>query len=163
MNSNTIHRMHKLSVVASLLVTAIILQGCVVFLSSLSTVVYMRSNNNLTTAVLIKKAPDAVYTAMNQIIERAPDIKIIKKVDKIYLIEASRGKNKVTAKATSYGTGLTQLMVMADVGKGDLSNEDLALNVVRQICEELGVKYKVIENFSSSRFESRNSISEYAP
>ena len=34
----------------------------------------------------------------------------------------------------------------ADAGKGDLSDEDLALNVVKQICEELGVKYKVIES-----------------
>ena len=146
MNSNTTHRQLKLSVAALLVLTAIFLQGCVVVLSSVATLVYMRSNNHLTTAVLIKKAPDAVYTAMNQIIERAPDIKIIKKVDKIYLIEASRGENKVTAKATPYGSGLTQLIVTADAGKGDLSDEDLALNVVRQICEELGVKYKVIES-----------------
>ena len=146
MNSNTTHRMYKLSGVAFLLVTAIILQGCVVFLSSVATVVYMRSKNHLTTTVLIKKAPDAVYTAMNQIIERTPDIKIIKKKDKDYLIEASRGDDKVTAKATPYGSGLTQLIVTADAGKGDRSDEDLALNVVKQICKELGVKYKVIES-----------------
>ena len=146
MNSNTIHRMHKLSVVAFLLVTAIILQGCVVFLSSVATVVYMRSNNHLTTTVLIKKAPDAVYAAMIQIIERTPDIKTIKKKDKDYLIEASRGDDKATAKATPYGSGLTQLIVTADAGKGDRSDEDLALNMVRQICEELGVEYKVIES-----------------
>ena len=146
MNSNTTHRMHKLAVVAFLLVTAIILQGCVVFLSSVATVVYMRSNNHLTTTVLIKKAPDAVYAAMIQIIERTPDIKTIKKKDKDYLIEASRGDDKVTAKATFYGSGLTQLIVTADAGKGGLSDEDLALNVVRQICEELGVEYKVIES-----------------
>lgn len=146
MNSNTTHRQHKLSVVASLLVTAIILQGCVVFLSSVATVIYMRSNNHLTTTVLIKKAPDATYAAMNQIIERTPDIKIINKEDKKYLIEASRGENKVTAKATPYGSGLTQLIVTADAGKGDLTDEDLALNVVKQICDELGVEYKVIES-----------------
>ncbi len=146
MISKTTHRKHKLSVVALLVVTAIFLQGCVVFLSSVATVVYMRSNNHLTTTVLIKKTPDATYAAMNQIIEKTPDIKIINKEDKKYLIEASRGENKVTAKATPYGSGLTQLIVTADAGKGDLSDEDLALKVVKQICEELGVEYKVIES-----------------
>ena len=146
MISNTTHLQHKLSVAAILIVTTIILQGCVVVLSSVATLVYMRSNNHLTTAVLIKKTPDATYAAMNQIIERTPDIKIINKEDKKYLIEASRGKNKVTAKAPPYGSGLTQLIVTADAGKGDRSDEDLALNVVRQICEELGVEYKVIES-----------------
>jgi hypothetical protein len=38
------------------------------------------------------------------------------------------------------------LIVTADAGKGNLSDEDLALNVVKQICKELGVKYKVIES-----------------
>ncbi len=142
----TTHCKHKLSVVALLVLSAIFLQGCVVVLSSVATLVYMRSNNHLTTTVLIKKAPDAVYAAMIQIIERTPDIKTIKKKDKDYLIEASRGDDKVTAKATPYGSGLTQLIVTADAGKGDRSDEDLALNVVKQICKELGVKYKVIES-----------------
>jgi len=146
MNSNTSHRQLKLSVAALLVVTTIVLQGCVVVLSSVAAVVYMRSNNHLTTTVLIKKTPDATYTAMNQIIERTADIKVINKEDKIYLIEASRGENKVTAKTTPYGSGLTQLIVTADAGKGDLSDEDLALKVVKQICEELGVEYKVIES-----------------
>jgi len=146
MNSNTPHRLHKFSLVALLLITAIFLNGCVVVLSSVATLVYMRSNNHLTTTVLIKKTPDATYAAMNQIIDKTPNIKIIKKKDKDYLIEASRGENNFTAKATPYGSGLTQLIVTADAGKGDLSDEDLALKVVKQICEELGVKYKVIES-----------------
>jgi PBP1b-binding outer membrane lipoprotein LpoB len=138
--------MHKLSVVTLLVITAIFLNGCVVVLSSVATLVYMRSNNHLTTTVLIKKTPDAVYAAMNQIIDKTPNITIINKEDKKYLIEASRGENKVTAKATPYGSGLTQLIVTADAGKGDMTDEDLALKVVRQICDELGVEYKVIES-----------------
>ncbi len=34
----------------------------------------------------------------------------------------------------------------ADAGKGNLSDEDLALKVVKQICDELGVEYKVVES-----------------
>ena len=46
MNSNTIYWQHKLSVAAILVVFTIILQGCVVVLSSVTAVVYMRSNNH---------------------------------------------------------------------------------------------------------------------
>ncbi len=62
------------------------------------------------------------------------------------MIEAVRGEAKATAKAAPYGSGLTQLIVTADAGKGDQSDEDLALNVVKQICEELKVAYKVVGN-----------------
>jgi hypothetical protein len=57
MNTNKTQRIHKIPVVALLLVTTIILQGCVVFLTSVATVVWMKSSNHLTTIVLIKKEP----------------------------------------------------------------------------------------------------------
>jgi hypothetical protein len=106
----------------------------------------MRSRNHITTTVLIKKEPDVVYAAMIRVIERKPDVEVINKEDESYLIEAARGETKATAKATPHGSGLTQLIVTADAGKGDQSDEDLALNVVKQICEELKVGYKVVEN-----------------
>jgi hypothetical protein len=146
MNSKTTKRRHKISVIAFLLSATIFLQGCVVFLTTVATVVRMRSSNHVTTTVLIKKEPDVVYAAMIQILERKPDVKVIKKEDASYLIEAARGEAKASAKATSYGSGLTQLIVTADAGKGDQSDEDLALNVVKQICEELKVGYKVVES-----------------
>lgn len=147
MNSNKTQRKHKFSVIAILLVAALILQGCVVFLSSVAaTVVYVRSKNHLTTTVLIKKSPDEVYAAMNKIIDRSPDVKVLNREDKKYLIEASRGKDKVTAKATLFGSsGLTQLIVIADAGERGQKDEDLALRVVRNICEELKVDYKVVD------------------
>ena len=146
MNFDTTKRIYKISVVAFLLVVTIILQGCVVFLSSVATVVWMRGSNHITTTVLIKKEPVEVYAAMIRIIERKPDVKVIKKDDESYLIEAVRGEVKATAKATPYESGLTQLIVTADAGKDDQSDEDLALNVVKQICEELKVGYKVVES-----------------
>ena len=146
MISKITKRMHKLSVVIFLLVVTIMLQGCVLFLSSVATVVYMRSSKHTTTTVLIKKEPDVVYAAMIRIIERKPDVQVLKKEDENYLIEAARGEAKASAKATSYGSGLTQLIVTADAGKGNQSDEDLSLNVVKQICEELEVGYKIVEN-----------------
>lgn len=123
------------------------LQGCVLFLSSVAaTVVYMRSKNHLTTTVLIKRSPAEVYAAMNKILDRSPDVKVLNREDKKYLIEASRGTDKVTAKATLFGSsGLTQLMVTADAGEEGKSDEDLALRVVKRVCDELGVKYKIVD------------------
>jgi len=146
MNSNTTKRMHKISVVAFLLAVTIILQGCVVFLTAVATVVLVRSSNHITTTVLIKKEPDVVYAALIRIIERDPDVEVIKKKDESYLVDAVRGESKGTAKATPYGSGLTLLIVTADAGKGDQSDEDLAFNIVKQICEELKVAYKVVGN-----------------
>ena len=79
MNCNTTKRMHKISVVAFLLAVTIILQGCVVFLTSVATVVMMRSRNHITTTVLIKKEPDVVYAAMMRAIERKPNVEVINK------------------------------------------------------------------------------------
>ena len=114
MNTNITKQKYRIPVVIFLLMVTIILQGCVLFLSSVATVVYMRSSKHTTTTVLIKKEPDVVYAAMIRIIERKPDVQVLKKENENYLIEAARGEAKASAKATSYGSGLTQLIVTAD-------------------------------------------------
>jgi hypothetical protein len=98
------------------------------------------------TTVLVKKSPETVYAAMNKVLDSYPDVKVLNKDDEKYLVEASRGKNKVSAKATAYGSGgLTQLVVTADAGEKGQSDEDLALRVVTMVCDELGVQYKIID------------------
>lgn len=134
----------RMLTVMSIFAASMILQGCVVFLSSVATVVMMRGDKHHTTTVLVKKDPTTVYAAMIRIIERRSDIKILSKEDEKHFIEVSRGDARATAKATDYGSGLTQLMVTADAGKSDQTDEALALNVVTQVCDELGVAYKLI-------------------
>lgn len=128
-----------------LLATTMSLHGCVVFLTSVATVVRMKSSNHYTTTVLVKKPPAAVYAAMEQILERRPDVDVVRRDADAYLIEVVREEANATAKATDYGSGLTQLTVTADAGEGDRTDEDLALDVTRQICDELGVDYKVLD------------------
>lgn len=145
MRTHVTQRKRTFSMVAWILVTALILQGCVVFLSSVATMVVMRSKDHLVTTVLVKKSPEKVYAAMNKVLDSYPDVKVLNKDDEKFLIEASRGKNKVSAKATAYGSGLTQLVVTADAGEEGQSDEDLALRVVTMVCDELGVQYKIID------------------
>lgn len=122
----------------------LVLQGCVVFLSSVATVIYMKSSSHLTTAVLIKENPQNVFLAMNKVLQDNPDIIVGNKDDNNLLIEASRGSNKVTAKATRFSSGITQMIVTADAGEKGQTDEGLALKVVELVCKELGVEYEVV-------------------
>jgi hypothetical protein len=146
MNYNKFNH-HKLGLMSFIvLLTAVFfLQGCVVFLTSVATVVKMRSSNHFTTTVLVKKDPTEVYTAMLRVVDQKRDVEIVSQDNDAYLIEAKRGELHVTAKASEFDSSITQLMVTSDAGESDQTDEDLALNVVQLICDELGVKYKLAE------------------
>ena len=135
---------HKSIKVLLIIMTFLLLQGCVVFLSSVATVMYMKSSNHLTTTVLISEDPQTVYSAMTKVLQDNPDIKVENRDDDGFLIEASRGLNKVTAKATRFDSGLTQMIVTADAGEKGQTGEGLALKVVDLVCKELGVEYEVV-------------------
>jgi hypothetical protein len=105
----------------------------------------MRSSNHFTTTVLVKKNPGEVYAAMLRVVDQKKDVEIVSQDNDAYLLEATRGELHVTAKASAFDSGITQLMVTSDAGESDQTDEDLAFNVVMQICEELGVKYKLAE------------------
>ncbi len=145
MKIKTIHHKGYFSAATVLLIALFALQGCVVFLTTVATVVKMRSSNHFTTTVLVKRAPADVYAAMLRVVERKSDVEIVSKDVDTYLLEATRGERHVTAKATAFNSGMTQLMITSDAGKSDRADEDLAFDAVRQICEELGVKYKLAE------------------
>ncbi len=87
-----------------------------------------------------------VYTAMLRVVDQKKDVEIVSQDNDAYLIEAKRGELHVTAKASEFDSGITQLMVTSDAGESDQADEDLALNVVQLICDELGVKYRLAEN-----------------
>ena len=142
---NMTHRRNYILTLAIFLTFAFFLQGCVVFLTSVATVVKMRSTNHFTTSVLVKKDPVEVYTAMLRVVDQKEDVEIVSRDNDAYLIEAKRGELHVTAKASEFDSGITQLMVTSDAGESDQTDEDLALNVVQMICDELGVKYKIAE------------------
>jgi hypothetical protein len=145
MSIKTIHRKRFFLAAAILLTALFALQGCVVFLATVATVVNMGSSNHFTTTVLVKKQPADVYEAMLSVVERKNDVEIVSRDADAYMLEATRGEQHLTAKATAFDSGMTQLMVTADAGESDRTSEDLALDSVKQICEELGVKYKLAE------------------
>ena len=142
------HQKHGLGipVVVLIISTAMLIQGCVVFLTSVATVVNMRGNKHHTATVLVKKSPATVYAAMNKILDIKTDVEVLKRDEQKNLIEASHGENRATVKAVDYDSGLTQIIVTADAGEEGRSDEDLAFDVVKLIVDELGVDYRVIED-----------------
>jgi hypothetical protein len=145
MNLNTNNSKNHIPLAVLLIAVLMIMQGCVIFLTGVATIVMMRGSNHFTTTVLIKKDPTSVFTAAVRILEGKSDIKVNHIQEENYLIEAIIGESRATIKATDYGSGLTLLIFTTDTGNGDPSVEVAALKVVRLICEELGVDYKVVE------------------
>jgi hypothetical protein len=133
------------SIIALLVFVSLSLQGCIIFLSSVATVIMMKGEEHHTTTVLVRKTPAEVYAAMTRIIAQRPEIDVKRKDDQTFLIEAAGSNGNVTAKATAHNADVTQLIVTSD-SQTDLSDADLALNVVKQICDELGIDYKVVES-----------------
>ena len=52
---------------------------------------------------------------------------------------------KEIKKAVSHNGNKTQLVVTADASKKKEEDKELALRIVKDICDELGVKYKVVK------------------
>jgi hypothetical protein len=80
---------------------------------------------------------------MMRIIDGDPEIKVKKNDPAKRLIQAEKGKNKVTAEAKAIKGGGTELTIKADADEKGQTDEDLALRVEKRICDELGVEYRV--------------------
>ena len=117
--------------------------GCVT--ATVVTVSYVVSTMEYTATVEVPAKPADVYGAMQRILQRRPDVEIAKRDDAKYLLDVRKGKNKATAQVSSTEAGATLLKVSAQEGETEASHKDLALSIVTQVCEELGVQYRVVE------------------
>lgn len=113
-----------------------------------ATVMYVKGTMEHTATVKVQATPADTYAAMLRILERRPDVTVDKRDDDKRELKLSKGKNKATARvkeAESGAAGMTELTVTAREGETDQSHEELALSIVQQVCDELGVPYEVVE------------------
>ena len=89
------------------------------------------------------KAADVYQTAL-RIVEENPDIELLKKDDEKFMAEAKRGELFASIKAVPLSENRTELVATADAGEKE-EDKKLALQVATRICDELGVKYTVVE------------------
>ena len=116
--------------------------GCV---AAIPVVIYYEAEKHYTATVQVDAKAADVYNTAVRLIGEKPDVKIKKKDDAKFLVEIERGKQYASIKAVSHNGNKTQLVVTADASKKKEEDKELALRIVKDICDELGVKYKVVK------------------
>ncbi len=123
------------------LLTVISLLACV---AAIPVMVYKQTTKYHTATVKVNVKANEVYRMALFIIEKDPELKLLKKDDEKFVVEAEQGELNATAMATPLDNKQTQLIVTADAGKKE-SDKELALEIITDICDKLGVKYTVVE------------------
>ncbi len=129
--------------VISVLVGCTALPGGSVVESAL--VVHTAGSKKHTAAVQVPIAASEVYATIIRMVEDNPDLIIENRNDKAYLIEVAEGSQVLTGQVTDLGAGRSLLYVWADAGESGVTGKELATAVVEIVCDELGVKYEVVD------------------
>jgi len=72
-------------------------------------------------------------------------LKITKKDDQGFLLEADKGGQFVSIKATALPGGKTRLVVMAHK-EAKAADQALAVNLVKRICDSLGATHTLVKS-----------------
>ena len=135
---------------AVLFVSAILVSGCTALpggtVSNAATIVYTSGASQYTAAVELQVPAAEVFEAMVRVLKEHPDIEVVKRKDKAYLIEVTQGKERrITGQVTSLGSGSSLLYVWADSGSSGRTGREMAISGVEIICDELGVEYELVQ------------------
>ena len=109
-----------------------------------ATVVYTAGSKKHTAAVQVPVAASEVFATFVRWIEDRPDVIVDNRNDNAYLLEVSRGSRSLTGQVTGLGANHSLLYVWADAGESGLTGEELAISIVERVCDELGVKYELV-------------------
>ncbi|MDH3229614.1 MAG: hypothetical protein OEN55_07475 [Alphaproteobacteria bacterium] len=106
-------------------------------------VVYSMGASQHTASVRLALPPGEVYRGMLGMIERRPELTVINRNDKRYLLEVADGEMRLTGQATDLGRGETLLFIWADAGNSGHTGQDLMGEAITVICTELRVECEV--------------------
>ena len=132
------------SVAALVLVSALIfLAGC--FAAIPVAVVYYEDDHRYTATADVEASAAKVYAAAQHVVDADASLKVTKQDDKSMLLEADKGGQFVSIKAAALPDGKTRLVILADKeAKG--ADKTLAVDLVKRICESLGVTYTLVKS-----------------
>ena len=117
--------------------------GCIGFWTLVGTTIYMKSNKHHTVTVRLKSDPDKIYKAILKVTKKN-GVKIEEKDPGKQLVAGTLGKRYASCMAEDIGSGMSQLVVTVDVEKKK-AHEELALTIVKNICDELAEKCELKE------------------
>lgn len=114
--------------------------------AAIPVVVYYKSKSHYVATVEINVDANKAYQAANEEVEARSHLKILEKKDSELFLEITDGKQTASVKVVSTGTNKTKLIVTADIeGMEQEKEKELAMKAVDIICNNLGVKYQLIE------------------
>jgi hypothetical protein len=118
------------------------LTGCI---ASLPIVVnFIEKGSQYTATLEVAKEADEIYRIVVRELEQIPDVRIIRKDDSKFSVEASRAEKITLITASPLGAGKSRVTVQADAGKSWEESKDLAHRAVRRICEEVQMRCTLI-------------------
>jgi len=109
-----------------------------------ATVVYSAGSKQHTAAVQVPVAAADVYASFVRLLNEQHDLDFENRNDKAMLIEVAQGSRSLTGQVTPIGVNRSLLYVWADAGESGETGEQLAISVVELVCDELGVKYELV-------------------
>jgi hypothetical protein len=129
--------------------------GCVA--AAVPIIYYAETHKGFVVTVQLDAEADKVYQAALEVIENPPkkslpgliEVKNIKKDEKGLSVTFDAvfedGTHKDKIKVTSIEGNRSQLVAVADTPGKKEADQSSALNIVRLICDELGVKYTLVK------------------
>jgi hypothetical protein len=109
-----------------------------------ATVVYSAGSKKHTAAVQVPVAASEVYASIVRLLEERQDLDFENRNDKAMLIEVEKGSRSLTGQVTELGVDRSLLYVWADAGDSGITGQELAISIVELVCDELGVKYELV-------------------
>lgn len=120
----------------------VVTNGCIGFWTVVGTTVYMKTRNHQTVTVQLKSEPGKIYAAMLRAVEKN-DVEIKKADESKFLIEGVRDNRSASVYVKDVGKGLSQLIVTVDADTEKELREELALEIVNNVCSEVGEKCEI--------------------
>lgn len=143
MNIGTAGRFLRLFFVLS---TAASLLACVV--AAIPIIYYATKEGGVVVTAQIDRDANEVWEATVRTAEKLPNVKIVERDDEEFFLKAVEEgtENRGGIKVTSIGKRTSQLIVRGEAPEGDeATHKKLAVRIVEDICNELGVKYTLVE------------------
>lgn len=104
----------------------------------------MDKGRQYTATLEVSKSADEIYRIVVRELEKIPDVRIVRKDDSKFFIEASRADKNTRITASPASNGKSRVTITADAGNTWEESKDLASRAVRRICEEVQMRCQLI-------------------
>jgi hypothetical protein len=139
-----------------ILLVAMSLLGCVAAIPAI--IYYEQEHKGFAVTVQLDVEANKVYQTALDLIEHPPETEVLPGFIKVTNIKKDDKKLSVTfdaifkdgthhdkVKVTAIGTNRSQLIAVADTPGKKEANQTSALQIVKAVCDKLGVKYKLVK------------------